>query len=106
MIQELDVPWSLFVAAHKLLVAGRSLVLVVARQHALYAHAHTLGALHGAPPLVSQQIEAYDSVRVDVRVHGNWAAGPLHEGDFGRFLTCLLDQPFPRRGEWAGHEIY
>lgn len=86
LIDEPDISGPLRVSADKLLVAGGTLVLGVARQHALDAHADALNIVDGAPALGAQQIETDDAVGVDVRVDGN---RPLrrfgYERDFGCF---------------------
>lgn len=92
MIQEFYISRSLSVDTHKLCIARRSLVLAVAGKHALYAHADALGALDGAPSLISQEVEAYDSVRVDVRMHGDWAAWVLDKGDLWRLYGVRIKE--------------
>lgn len=74
VVEELNVAWPQLVAPHEVLVARGSLVLVVACKHALDAHADALRALHGAPALRSEEVEANDAVGVDVRVYRNRAA--------------------------------
>lgn len=92
------------VLGHELLVARGPLVLGVARQHALDAHADALGALDGAPALVPQQVEADDAVGVDVRVDGDRAVGLLLEYDFWGFcdgwVFCfsVVIPPWPHLG--------
>jgi hypothetical protein len=101
VIQKFYIPRSLSVHTHKLFVARRSFVFVVAREHALYAHADGLGALDGAPSLVPQEIETYYPVRIDVWVHGDWTAWSIHKGDFWRLLICLLDDRLESdEGRW------
>lgn len=77
------------ITADKLLISRRPLVLGVTRQHALKAHANTLDVLDRAPTLVAQQVETYDAVGVDVRVHRDRAVGLLDEGYFWRFCTAV-----------------
>lgn len=57
------------------LVAGWSLVTVVGSKHALEAHADTFDGLNGRPASRSEEIEANDSVAVDVGVHRDRARG-------------------------------
>lgn len=53
VVEELDVSGSLLIASHKVLIAGRPLVFVIARQHALDTHAYTRNALDGTPTLLT-----------------------------------------------------
>lgn len=87
MVVEVDVPRSQPVASHKLLVSGGALILDVAGQHALQAHAYALNVLDGTPALMTEEIETDDAVRVDVGVYWYGAVGFLLEHDFGRL--CL-----------------
>lgn len=89
MVVKVDVFWSETVASDELLVSGRPLVLGIARQHALEAHAYALDVLDRTPALVAQEIEAYDAVGINVRMHGNRAVGLLDEGYFWWFWTVL-----------------
>ena len=90
LIDEPDVSGPLCVPANEILVAGGTLVFGVARQHALDAHADALDVVHGAPALVAKQVEADDTVGVDVRVNGD---SPLrrfgYECDFRRFWIAM-----------------
>ena len=88
MVIEIDVLWAEAVTAYKLLVSSRSLILVVASQHALKAHADTLNILHRAPSLLAQEVKADDSVGVDVRVNRDWSICEFDKNDFGRFCTA------------------
>jgi hypothetical protein len=88
VIEELDVPRSLSVASDKLLVSRRSLIQRVARQHALYAHTHALGVLHGTPPFVAEKIEADDTVGIYVRMNRYWSLRQLIECDFWGFFVA------------------
>lgn len=85
VVVEVDVPWTPRVAPHKLLVARRSLVLRVARQHALNAHAYTLDVLDGTPALTAEQIETDDAVGIDMRVYWDRTVGGTDKGDFWGF---------------------
>lgn len=49
VIEEFDIAGSQLVLPHEFFVAGGSLVFVITRQHALYAHADTGDTLHRAP---------------------------------------------------------
>lgn len=73
VIIEVDIPWPLFVPSSELFVVRRAFILGIACQHTLYAHADTLDILHRTPPLVTQKIETYDTIRVDVGVYRNWS---------------------------------
>lgn len=75
VVVEVDVPGPQPVPPHKLLVAGRALVLGVAREHALYAHADTLDILHGAPALLAEEVEADEAVGVYVGMDRDRAVG-------------------------------
>ena len=62
----MNVLWAPVHTAHELVISLRTLVLGVAAQHALDAHAHALNALHGRPTRVAaEKIEADDAVGVD-----------------------------------------
>jgi hypothetical protein len=78
------------VAAYKLLVPWRSLILSVAREHALQAHAHALDILHGAPPLLAEEVEADDAVGVYVWVDGDRAVGQVYKRDLGGFCRAMV----------------
>lgn len=84
MIVEIDVLGPLSVCADKVLVAWGALVLAVARQHALDAHAHTLDVLDGAPALRAEQVEADDAIGIYVRVHRDRTIVLLDEGNLWR----------------------
>lgn len=73
MILKPYIPRPLRVQPHEILVPRGALVLRVARQHALQAHAHALDVLHGRPAGRAEQVEADDAVAVDVRVDGDFA---------------------------------
>lgn len=57
------------VVADNILVSLRPLVLRVACKHALNANTNTLCTLDRAPALARQEVQAYNTVGVDVRVH-------------------------------------
>lgn len=103
VIAELNIAGALSVSSDKLLITRGPLVLGVAGQHALDAHADALGALDWAPALVAEKVEADDAVGVDVRVDGDRAVGAVLKCDFGRFccgcellLLLLLLRAQPR----------
>lgn len=85
LIEKPDVPRPQRVPPHEILIPRRSLVLAVAGQHALDAHAHALDVLDGAPAGAAEEVEADDAVGVDVRVHGDFAVVADDEGYFGGF---------------------
>jgi hypothetical protein len=108
VVKEVDIPRPLTVVAHELTIARRSytilafqsysihphtsngtnvltLSLCVARQHALDTDTHALHVMHRAPSLRVQQVQAYNAVAVDVRVHGNRALRRRAENHLGRF---------------------
>lgn len=89
MVVEINVLWPQSVAPDKLLVSRRSLVLAVARQHALEAHAHALDVLHRTPALRSQKVKTYDAIGVDVRVDGNRTVVFLDKSHLWRFYGIL-----------------
>ena len=92
MVVEADVPRPLSIPPHEVVITGWPLVLGVARQHALNAHAYAFDILHGAPSLATQKIETNDAVGVDVRMHGDGAVRGFHEGDFGGFYETLVSR--------------
>jgi hypothetical protein len=53
VVEELDVSGPLLIASHEVLIARRSLIFVIARQHALDAHAYARNALDGTPTLLT-----------------------------------------------------
>jgi hypothetical protein len=53
VVEELDVPGPLLIASYEVLITRRSLIFVVARQHALDAHAYARNALDGTPTLLA-----------------------------------------------------
>lgn len=62
-----------------------TLRLRIARQHALYTDTHALDIMHRTPALRIQQVQTYNPVAVDVRVHRDGAVRGREEDDFGRF---------------------
>ena len=85
VIVELDVLRPRLVCADEVGVAFGTVVFCVAREHALDAHTYALNILYGAPARGAQEVQAYDAVRVDVRVHGYRPALLLREDDLGGF---------------------
>jgi hypothetical protein len=106
MILKPYIPRPLRVQPHKILVPRGPLVLRVARQHALQAHAYALDVLHGRPAGRAEEVETDDAVAVDVGVDGDFAdegggvwgrgggggevgggrgGGDVQEDDFGGF---------------------
>lgn len=84
VVEKVNVSGSQTVASHKLLVSRWSLVLNVAGQHALQAHADALDVLDWTPALVAEEIEADDAIRVDVGVYRYRAVVFLLEHHFRR----------------------
>lgn len=87
MVVEVDVSGSQPVALHEVLVSRWSLVLDVAGQHALQAHADALDVLDRTPTLMTEEIEADDAVRVYVGVHWYGAVVFLLEYHLGGFCS-------------------
>lgn len=85
MIVKVDVPRPQSIALDEFIVSRRSLVLRVASQHALKAHADALDILYRTPSLLTKKIETDDAIRVYVRVYRYGSVGQLDEGHFGRF---------------------
>jgi hypothetical protein len=83
MEHKVDVPRSLCIVPYELLITLRSLLLCVAREHALQTHTHALDVVYGRPALAIEQVEADDAVRVDVRVPWDWVRVVFYEYDFG-----------------------
>lgn len=90
MVVKLDVSRTKSVASNKLLVPGWALVLGIAGQHALDAHADALHILNWAPTLLTKEIETYEAVRVYVRMHGNRPIGELDKCDFRWFCRRTI----------------
>lgn len=85
VVDKVNIAWPLSVAFDKIVVPGRTLAFRVARQHALDAHADTLGALDRTPALVSKQIEAYDAIGVYMGVHRDRTVWTCFKRGFWRF---------------------
>lgn len=83
MVVEVDIAGSLAVGPNEVSIARRPLVLRVAGQHALEAHAHALDVLDGAPALRAEQVKTYDAIRVDMGVNGDRPVGQLKKDDLG-----------------------
>ena len=82
VIIEVDVLRALCISPHEILITRWSLILCVTRQHALDAHAHTFHILYRTPPLSTQQIQADDAIRVDMRVDWDWTVRCPDKGHF------------------------
>jgi len=89
MKDEVNVSRSSSVRSHKFFVSNRSLVLLVASKHALYAQARGLHVLDGRPALRAEQIETYDAIRVDVWVHWYLSAWWTHKYYLRRFYRVI-----------------
>jgi hypothetical protein len=85
MVIELHVPRAQPVAPNKLFISGRALVLCIASEHALDTHADALYILNRTPTLSTEEIQADEAIRIDMRMHGNRSIGKLDESDLGRF---------------------
>ena len=71
LVDKSNVPRPLRVPPDKLLIARWPLVLGIPSQHALKAHAYRLHILNGRPALRAEQVEADDTVGIDVRMDGD-----------------------------------
>lgn len=76
---------SLPVVADKVGISRRSLVLGVAGQHALNTDADAFDILDRAPACAVQEVQADDSVGVDVGVYWDGTVGLFDEEDLGCF---------------------
>lgn len=92
LVDKTHIPWPQGVAPHKLLVPRWSLILGVACQHALDAHADALNVLDGGPALRAEEVEADVAVGIHVRVHGDGAGWgcEVRKGYFGGFCIMYL----------------
>lgn len=90
MVIELHVPRAQAVASDELFVSGRALILCITSEHTLDTHADALYVLYGTPTLSTKQVQTYDAIRVDVRMHGDWSISKLDESDLGWFYDTLL----------------
>jgi hypothetical protein len=90
MENEVDVSRPLRVVPYEALVARRSLVLCIAGQHALQTDTHALYVMYRRPPLTVKQIETYNAIRVDVRMHRDRVRIVADEDDFGGFDGIAL----------------
>ncbi len=89
MVIELHVPGTQPVAPDELFVPRWTLVLRVARKHALNTHANALYVLDWTPTLSTEEIQADEAIRVDMRMHGNRPIGKLDESDLWRFYDQI-----------------
>lgn len=87
MKHEVDVSWPLLIRPDEVLVSGRTFALRIARQHTLQSHADAFHIVHRTPSGLVEEVEADDSVRVDMRVYGDRVSFVADEDDFG----CLVD---------------
>jgi hypothetical protein len=71
-------------------IAGRPLLLRVAGQHALQADTNALDVVYGTPALSVEEVEAYDTVGVDVRVVRDRMSVILDEDDFGSLCNARV----------------
>lgn len=83
MKDKVDVPRPLGVVLDEVFISRRSLLLRVAREHALQTDAHALHIVYGTPAGTIEKVEADDAVGVDVRVPGYWVRIVLDENYFG-----------------------
>lgn len=83
MKHEIDIPRPLCIVPHKVLISWGPFLLCVTRQHALQANAHAFNVVNRTPALAVEEIEAYDSVRVDVRMPWDWVSVVFNEDYFG-----------------------
>lgn len=90
MVVELHVPRAQAVASDELFVTRRTLVLCIASEHTLDTHADALYVLNWTPTLSTKEIQTYDAIRVDMRMHRDWSISKLDESDLGRFYNKLL----------------
>lgn len=75
IILKVNIPRPTAIRNHEIAVPRRPLVARIRRQHTLDTHADALDRLHGRPPGRAEQVQADNSVAVDVRVDGDWAPG-------------------------------
>jgi hypothetical protein len=85
IIIEVDVLWTLCISPHEILITRRPLILRVAREHALNAHAHALHILDRTPPLATQQIQADNAIGVNMWMDGDWTVWGLDKGHLRSF---------------------
>jgi hypothetical protein len=86
-----DIPRPLSIISDKVLIPLRSLLLGVAREHALQAYTHAFNIVDGGPTGAVKQVEADDAVGVDVWVPG-YGAGFGAEEDYFGGLGCDVRQ--------------
>jgi hypothetical protein len=92
MKDEVDITRPLGVVPHKVVITLWSLLLGVARKHALQAYAYALDVVDRRPALTVEQVETNDAVRVDVRVPRDWVGVVARECDF-RWLCEVRVSP-------------
>jgi hypothetical protein len=87
---EVDISRPLRVVPDEVLVSWRSLLLRVAREHALQTDADALHVVYGAPAGSVEKVEADDAVGVNVRVPRYWVCVVLDEDYFGSLVHGQL----------------
>jgi len=92
VVIKINVPWSPSIISHKVFVAFWPLVLRIAGQHTLYAHAYALDILHGTPALGAEEVEADYAVGVNVWVHRDRTVDDIDESHFWRLCSDRLVQ--------------
>jgi len=92
MVIKFHISWTFCIGSHEFLVSWGPLGFGVPRQHALQAHANALNVLNRTPTLLPQEIQAYETIRVDVRVDGNrsWGVCRMDKCDFWWFYGIGL----------------
>ena len=83
MKHKVDIPRSLRVVPHEVLVSLRPLLLRVARKHTLQTNAYAFDVVDGRPAGTVEQVETNDAVGVDVRVPGYGVGVVFLEDYFG-----------------------
>jgi hypothetical protein len=89
VVVELDIPWAQPITPHKFFVSWWTLVLGIASQHTLDAHADALHVLDRTPALLAQKIETDEAVGVDMGMHRNWPVRELDKCDLWRFYVLV-----------------
>lgn len=104
IVKEVDVAGPASVVRDEVAVAWRSFVTCICGQHALNAHADALNRLYRWPAGWTEEVQAYDSVAVYVRVDRDRARGlrrarQLDELDFRRLcvMQCCLVWPTKKK---------
>lgn len=71
LVYERDISNSTSIEGHKFTIAGWAFVTGISCKHALQTHANAFHCLDRGPSARAQEIETYDAVAVDMRVHGD-----------------------------------